>query len=567
MEPHVFRDLLKGLTPPPLERPLGKILRLETLDRMYGSLRGGSEADFTARVLGSLGVTPRVSAQDLARIPPRGPAIVVANHPFGVADGIVLVHLLSQVRPDVRILANRFLAGVEEARARFIAVDVFGGPEAVRYNQRGLREALDWLESGGALCIFPAGEVAHLDLRRGGIADAPWNPAAAALARRTGAAVVPAYFSGSNSALFQLAGLVHPKLRTALLPHEFINMRNRSVEVRFGHPVSGKHLAGCPDDARATDLLRRKTYWLGRRSGAREAALRRAGPVAGGIPKDWLEEEVAGLGERRRLAGSGDWAVYAFTREEAPLVVREIGRLREITFRRAGEGAGRALDLDRFDDEYTHLLLWNHRRGAICGAYRLRGTDLARGRLYTRTLFRFKRGFFDRLGPALELGRSFVVPEAQRGYQPLLQLWRGIAAYLNRHPRYGALFGAVSISGSYQPASRQLMVKWLRAHAWSERFAPLVRPRMPLLALPGQPLPEAADLEALDAWVRDLEPCGKGVPVLVRQYLKMGGEFAGFHLDRGFSSALDGLVIVRLDAANRALLDRLGAAPREPHAA
>lgn len=558
MEPHVFRDLLKGLAPAPLERPLGKILRLETLDRLYGSLRAEGGAGFTARLLERHGVTPLVSPHDLDRIPRRGPVVVVANHPFGVLDGIVLTHVLSLARPDVRILTNRFLAGVEETREWIIPVDVFGGAGAVRSNLRGLREAIAWLEAGGVLGIFPAGEVAHLDLKRGGIADAPWNANAAALARRTGAAVTPAYFLGSNSALFQLAGLVHPSLRTALLPHEFMNKRNRVVEVRFGFPVPAKRLEGAGDEEAAA-LLRRKTYWLGRRSTRPEPARRRMDPASGAVPRDWLEEEIAGLGGQRRLAESGDWEVYAATKQEAPLTLREIGRLREETFRLAGEGSGRNLDLDRFDDFYTQLVLWNRRRKAICGGYRLCGTDEARGRLYTRTLFRYRRDFFERLGPAVELGRSFVIAADQRGFQPLLLLWRGITAYLNRNPHYGALFGAVSVSDSYQPASRRLMAKWLRKHAWSRDLAPCVKARMPLLTLPGQALPEPADIDDLDAWVRDIEPDGKGVPVLVRQYLKMGGEFAAFHLDRSFGSTLDGLVVVRLSAANRRMLERLGA--------
>jgi putative hemolysin len=236
--------------------------------------------------------------------------------------------------------------------------------------------------------------------------------------------------------------------------------------------------------------------------------------------------------------------------------VREIGRLREQTFRKAGEGTGKAVDLDDYDDHYLHLVLWRKDLHEIAGAYRLCGTDRAEGRLYTKTLYRFSPQFFDRISPAVELGRSFIRPEHQRSFQPLLLLWRAIGEYVARNPQYRYLFGPVSISNSYQKASRVLMADTLLRLVGMPEVASFAKPRRPFIHLPVNGLPEPESIADMEAWIADLEPTGEGMPVLIRQYLKMGGRFATFHVDHSFGKTLDGLIVVDLTKTEPKFLER-----------
>lgn len=549
-QPSVFRGMVDRLAPKPLPSPVSlaieKILRLDEVARLYDRAGRSEGPDFASKVLAALNTSVLVTAADLAKVPRSGPLVVVANHPFGLIEAAALTAALCRVRPDVRILANRLLAGLPELDSHIIPIDPFGGAEANRRNRRGLREALRWLDAGGVLGVFPAGEVAHLDMRRRTIADPPWNDTAARLAQQTGASVVPVRFSGANGPLFQIAGLMHPRLRTALLPHELLNKRNREIEMRIGYACEPSPIGE----------LRRRSEWLRlRRDRPFPRPRRRMAALGPAIPKDWLSDELASLPEENRLVASSTQEVWLARAPEIPLCLRELGRLREITFRLAGEGTGQAIDFDSFDEHYFHLLLWNRKEERIDGAYRLALTHQGTP-LYTSTLFNFKPPFFDRLGPAVELGRSFIRPEAQKDYQSLLLLWRGIGRFLARHPERRRLFGPVSISPVYRPASRELMVRHLAAHHFDSRLAELITARKPYTPKPGAPWPEPRSLEDLDRLIRDIEPAGAGLPVLLRHYLKLNATLCGFSIDPAFGNCLDGLIVVDLDKAPARQIDR-----------
>jgi len=236
--------------------------------------------------------------------------------------------------------------------------------------------------------------------------------------------------------------------------------------------------------------------------------------------------------------------------------LQEIGRLREITFRGAGEGTGAACDLDRFDSSYQHLFVWNRQKCEIVGAYRIGDVPLLLSRhgrkgLYTESLFRFSHGFLENLGPALELGRSFIRPEYQRQFAPLLLLWKGISAYVSRRPEYATLIGAVSVSNRYSRVSRELIARYFEKHQTpADRGA--VKARRPLRGNLVQKWEIQAicslmpDLDDLSAPIADLEPDGKGIPILMKQYVKLGGKILAFSVDPQFGNTLDGFVMVDL---------------------
>lgn len=494
-------------------------------------------------------------------VPSAGPVLITANHPYGGLDGLTAIATIGHRRRDLRILANPDLAQLHGLGSLMIPVDPFGGPKSKRANVAGIRQAIRWLEDGGVLLIFPAGEVSHLQLRTLSVTDPPWSTTAARLVRISGAPVVPMYFGGANSALFQLAGMVHPRLRTLLLPHELGNKLGTRVAIRLGPPLSAAKLAGFDTDEQLAAHLRLKTYLLAgeRRALARAAqsvgSERALEPIAAPIDPERLSCEIETLPPEMLLVNSGRMRVYCAPTSRIPWTLQELGRLRELTFRTVGEGTGRSADIDVFDDYYEHLFIWNTEAREIVGAYRLGRTDQISRRfgkrgLYTSTLFDYNELFIKLLGPALELGRSFVRVEYQKSFASLMLLWKGIGEYVSRQPRYCRLIGPVSISNDYRPLSRELLVSYLRKKRFRKLAPTLVRPRtpfrgrFPLHSVGGHKT--LGDIETLSTIVAELEPDGKGAPVLLRQYLKLGGRILGFNVDADFGNALDCLVLVDL---------------------
>lgn len=571
----VLPNLVPFRVPRAISNTLGRILGIDEIGRIYDDLRAmGSDRSIAERLLDYLTVSYVASDADVARIPKTGATIVTINHPFGILEGAVLASLLGQVRSDVRFLANGILTAVPEVRDMVIAVDPISGRKAAASNGSGLRRSLEHLERGGLLAIFPAGEVSHYRWPDRGVADGEWNPAVArmvAIAARKGCrvAVVPAYVDGANSILFQIAGLAHPGLRTALLARELLNKRGRRVEVRTGTPIPADKLLAMPTAREQTDYLRWRTYLLSSRERFKARtdlpfARRRPQelvPVAPPLSTEDVVAEVASLPARCLLNRSGELEVYLARAIHIPNVLHEIGRLREITFRAAGEGTGKALDLDEFDPQYLHLFVWQAARREVVGAYRLARTNAVR-RLYTATLFEYGSEFLDRLGPALELGRSFIRQEYQKGFAPLLLLWKGIGTYVARNPECKVLFGPVSISNQYEAVSRELMVSFLEKYAMLRGWAGMVRNRNAfrsrLLKGAARPaFPQSGfDIEDLSGVVGDLEQRPMGVPVLLRQYLRLGGKLLGFNVDPEFANALDGLILVDLTKTEPKLLER-----------
>jgi putative hemolysin len=524
-------------------------------------------------LLEEMKISLHVDSADLVRIPANGAAIVVANHPFGILDGIVLGALALRVRPDVKILTN-YLLTIPELEPYCIFVDPFNRKHSKQNNSAGLKQAIYHLRAGGMLIVFPAGEVSHWQFKHGEISDPQWSDTTSRLVRFTGSSVVPVLFTGTNSLPFHILGLIHPILRTARLPHELLNKTGKTVEVRVGTPIPAKRICEIADDRQATDFLRWRTYLLAHRGDSKShspmhfrfpAAFRKTHPVAPALQQRSLLTELQTLGEERILCVNRDFSVYAAQGHEIPNLLAEIGRQREITFREAGEGTGKALDLDEFDSYYTHLILWSKQNQELAGAYRLVNTQEVLDRrgirgLYTSSLFAYDPRLFAEMGPALELGRSFVCGLYQKQYASLLMLWKGIAAYVGRYPQTPILFGAVSMSSSYSRASLELVTRFFQSKD-SNPLASFVKPKRSLRAtrrLPDWELSAIKNLLGLDelsSSVAEIEKDGKGVPILLKQYVKVGGTVLAFNVDKNFSDVLDGLIVVDLRKTDPARLE------------
>ena len=543
------------------------------LRRIYANARQHSDKSLLEAVLAEMKLKTEIAPEDLARIPASGPVLVVANHPFGMLDGVVLGATLLRVRTDVKLVTNHLLQRIPELDQNCIFVDPFNRKNSKQSNASGMKQAIAHLRLGGMVAIFPAGEVSHWQPQHGEVTDPEWSQTVSRIVRITQATVLPVMFLGSNSLPYHAFGMIHPVLRTIQLPHQFVNKTGRSIQLRIGAPIPPDRISRIKDDAAATRYLRWRTYLLKKRGlnqqvpawirDLRPAQKRPMRAVAAETPLAKLRTELQTLGPHQIIHETRDFAVFVTEAAQTPQIINEIGRLREITFRRAGEGTGKKKDLDVFDDYYKHLVLWHKEEQRIAGAYRFVNTqDVVPFRgvqgLYTSTLFKYHPQLFAQLGPALELGRSFISVEYQKHYAPLLMLWKGIAQYVAAHPETPVLFGAVSMSNGYQKASRELLVQFFQSQP-AHPFAQWVRPRRMfrlrrLRSWELQTMREVLDIEEVSHSIAHLEQDGKGIPVLLRQYLKLGGELLGFNVDRRFSDVLDGLIIVDLRKADAARL-------------
>ena len=561
---------------PLIEVPLERVLSFPRLNSMYAQIAGGSDdRSFFERSLARLRIRYQVSDLDRVRLPRKGPAVVVANHPFGGVEGIVLADLLLKTRPDVKIMANYLLERIPEVRDHLIFVDPFGRKESAMKNLKGLRESIDWLKNGNLLGIFPAGEVSHWHSKKRSVTDPEWGEAVAGLIRKTRASVVPVYFQGRNSAWFHLLGLLHPMFRTALLSHELFNKMDSRIEIKIGQPIPFKKIERFPTDRELIDYLRQRTYLLGRRPSLIQNTVERQQvkrkrtwkPLVVPTVKNFLLEEVRNLPDTQVLLEQEEFQVFWARASQIPYVLREVGRLREITFREAGEGTGDSIDLDLFDSHYHHLILWQKKTLEVVGAYRLGPTDLILSRygkkgLYTTSLFTFHNDFFLQVHPALELGRSFIRREYQKAFSALMLLWKGIGQYVVRYPRYRYLFGPVSISDDYRRVSKTLLIKFLREQNYRPELARWVKAKHPYRRdlrkgwMDQAVVSMIRDAGEVSDWIAELEADQKGIPILLKQYLKLGGKLLGFNIDPQFSRVVDGLILVDLAKTNPVVLER-----------
>ena len=460
-------------------------LTLSGCSSVYHDAQRLADAPFDERVLRALNV--RVDSQDLSAIPTSGPALVVANHPHGIVDGLALATLVRRVRTDVRLLVNRRLADIPELADFCFFVDPYGGSRAVFRSVVGLRAAKRWLSEGHILVVFPSGEVAHRRNADGLYTESRWHNTADRLARSTRASVVLASIDGQNSKMFYAAGRVHPLLRTALLGCELLNKRGSTISVR--------------------------------------------------LSRDRIEAEIEALPADACLVSDASFQVFCTRADLIPQALLEIGLLRAQAYHAVGEGTDGPVDTDRFDGEYLHLFVWDRRARQIAGAYRIAETDRVTakygvGGLYTRTLFTYDDRFLESCGPALELGRSFVRLEYQRTRNVLFLLWKGIGTFIARHPQYRVLFGPVSVSARYSEAARQQLIDVLRHDRMHDALSALVSGVNPPPETPGCAC--GLDVKHLEA------------PPLLRYYLNLNARVLGFNVDPNFSNALDVLLAVEL---------------------
>lgn len=560
-------------TSPLVRRPVLEILKRlfheREVNRFLEHNRDHHGFDFIDRVLEHFNFTYQASQVDRRNIPATGRVLIIANHPLGALDGLALLRLIGEVRPDVRIVANELLMGFDPLQSLFLPVDNLG-----RRTPRSQLKALgSCLQREEAVIIFPAGEVSRLGMT--GIRDRAWNSSYLKLAHKNNAPLLPVHVGGRNSWLFYTSSSLYRPLASLLLAHEMFSQHNRRIPVCVGQPIAMRDLDRLPLNTKEKNkLVRRHLYRIAR---GKKPLLKTEKTIAHPQNRQALRQELKSAQALGETADGKQILLFGYRENSA--VMRELGRLREEAFRQVGEGTGQKTDLDRYDRHYRHLILWDDADLEIAGAYRIGEAwrlvkAPAEGWIYSAELFHYRAGMRPYLERGIELGRSFVQPRYW-GRRSLDYLWYGIGAYLRAHPQVRYLFGPVSLSGQYPQLARDLIVHFYRRHFPDpEHLAASYNPyhmneeTRALLDRLFQGEDDPAGCYAANFKVlRDqLHHLGAAVPTLYKQYSEVcepgGVRFLDFGVDADFGFCIDGLVLVDTERLKPSRQRRyLGATP------
>jgi putative hemolysin len=536
-----------------LSAVIEKVLGLDRLAQIYDRRPAGcTPHEFLQYTLEALGVSLNlVNASNLEEIPRTGPVLIVANHPLGGLEGVAIAKVIGDIRPDLKVLTNELLRRIPELADIFIGVDVLSS-DAAAGNVSSIKQVHKHLKHGGAVLIFPAGMVSAYERGHRRIQDRAWNRLAGQLLKRYQATCLPVHVGGTNSRLFYAAGMIHPRLRTALLPRQLANKQGFKLELRFGRPILAAELRLLQSPRAITDYLRVSTDALVRepktRLRTKDQLVVDSSPVSGSAE---LFSAITGL-EECRLIEHEELDVYCVPYDRLGPIMEQIAIAREVTFRSVGEGTGLSKDSDEFDPHYLHLFLWDKTALRIAGAYRVGLVDEIVAKhgvkgLYSRSLYKYDEAFTNRLGSAIEMGRSFIHPDYQKKPVSLNLLWRGIGKILVENPRYHTLFGSVSISREYSDLARALIADTMMTNFKANEFDQLIKPITPHKIMnrvwTSEMLAELSNVKMLSKLIGRCDP-GKAVPVLLRHYLSVNGKLACFNIHPNFSDSLEGLIIV-----------------------
>ncbi|MFV8225518.1 GNAT family N-acyltransferase [Christiangramia aquimixticola] len=543
-----------------------KTTKLSKINREYDKRKDLKGTDFIDSILSEFEIDFDIPEKDLKRIPKEGPFITISNHPLGGIDGMLLMKLVLERRPDYKVIANFLLHRLDPLKPYILPVNPFEDHKDAKSSLGGMKKAIAHIREGNALGIFPAGEVStNRDKKI--IVDKPWEPSAMKLIQKSKVPVVPIYFHAKNSLFFYRLASMSDVLRTAKLPSEMLSQKRRKIKVRIGQPISVEDQQEHTNLETYTAFLRRKTYMLA--NVFEKKKLLDKLPKSLKIPrspKDIATETNADLMQReveicrqldKRLLQSKNYEVFLAKREVIPNILNEIGRLREITFREVGEGTNKSTDLDKFDEHYHHLFLWDNEAGKIAGAYRMgMGNEIYANHgidgFYLQDLFRFDPELHKMMSQSIEMGRAFIIKEYQLKPMPLFLLWKGIVHCTLRFPEHKYLIGGVTISDKFSNFSKSLMIEFMKSNYYDPQVAQYVHPKKEFKVK----LEDAdkdlvfdeseADLNKFDRIIDELEPENLRLPVLIKKYIKQNAKVVAFNVDPLFNDAVDGLMYIKI---------------------
>jgi len=562
-----------GLLKYPIVSAVMRLAKINKVNDLYDKIKDLEGQEFFDKLLEELNVKYLAFQEDLAKIPKTGPFILVSNHPLGALDGVIMCKILTEIRPDFKVMGNFLLTKIKPMEPYVISVNPFEKRKEAYSSMSGMREALKHLSEGGCLGIFPAGEVSNKNNEYNEILDKEWQEPALKLIKKAQVPVVPMYFHAKNSKLFYNVSKIHPDLQTLLLPSEMVNKREKPIKIRIGRPVTPKILNEYETPKELGEFLRKKVYMMksyfeDRKSVAEFLKVKdlNISPKEEVVVQNIIDEtplaEILADRENLRkkdgkmLFSNGDYEVYFTKFDEIPAMMREIGRQRELTFRAVGEGTNLPFDLDEYDKHYHHLILWDNVAQKIAGAYRMAlGSEVMKNYgikgFYTNSLFDFDQELQPFFKKVIEMGRAYISLEYQQKPLPLFLLWRGIVHVCLRNPEHKFLMGGVSISNRFSDFSKSLMIEFMRSHYFDPAVAQYVHPKNDYKvylserdkSLFFEGLDD--DLNKFDKLIDDFEPEMR-LPVLIKKYIKQNAKVVAFNVDPNFNDAIDGLMYIRI---------------------
>lgn len=564
-----------GIVGKPAAWFLKKATRLDKLNRIYNRGKHLETKEFLSYLIDDLNVDYEIHVEDLKRIPKSGPFILISNHPLGALDGIILMHMMSKIRPDFKVMGNFLLHKIVPLQPMVIPVNPFESRREVYSSINGMREVLRTLQDNGCIGIFPAGEVSYRD-EHGNVLDREWQESAIKLIKKAKVPIIPMFFRAKNSEMFYQIAKMHPDLQTAMLPGEMVKKRTRPVQIRVGKPILLKQQAEFKDINEFKAFLRKKTYMLSSYYNKKKSfkdvlknpsqlhlpkisSKTKVKDVVPEIDVKFLMDDLNRLKQDASslLFTNNNYECYFAKAENIPNVMREIGRLREITFRQVGEGTNLEIDLDKYDNHYHHLFLWDKEANKIVGAYRMAlGAEVyekygVRG-FYINELFNFDPEIHPLFKECIEMGRAFVSSEYQQKPMPLFLLWRGIVHVTLRNPNQKFIIGGVSISDQFSDFSKSLMIEFMKSNYYDSTVAQFVRPKKEFKVKLAEEDKQfifdetEADLNKFDKLIDELEPNMLRLPVLIKKYVKQNAKVIAFNVDPNFNDAIDGLMYIRV---------------------
>lgn len=544
-----------------------QLTKLNKLNDIYDKYRELDGVEFIDAILLEVGAEFQIPEKDFKRIPKEGPFITVSNHPLGAIDGLILLKIMLEQRPDYKVMANFLLQKLEPIEPYVMPVNPFEDRKDVKSSVSGLRESLTHIRDGKPFGVFPAGEVSTFKEDKK-IVDKPWMPEAMKLIQKAKVPVIPVYFHAKNSPAFYKLAKINPNLRTAKLPSEMLSRpKNRPINVRIGNPISPKDYQEYEDLEAFTNYMRRKTYMLANAFEKKklinqiptQIKLPRAPQnIIEEVGKDCILEEIEKCRNKSdRLLQSNNYEVFLSRTDHIPNIIREIGRQREITFRSVGEGTNKSIDLDKYDEYYHHMFLWDNKAERIAGAYRMGfGQEIYKNHgidgFYLNELFRFEPELYKLMSESIEMGRAYIIKDYQQKPMPLFLLWRGIVHCTLRFPDHKYLIGGVSISNKFSNFSKSMMIEFMKSNYYDPYVAQFIRPKKEFKVK----LKDAdkdfvfdatkANLNKFDKIIDEIEPDNLRLPVLIKKYIKQNAKVVAFNVDPMFNNSVDGLMYIRI---------------------
>ena len=546
-----------------------KLACLGAINKIIKKSYSKEKFDFVGGVLHSFSIRFKFNEIDLSKIPKEGPFIVIANHPLGLIDGLLLLHLIGKKRKDFKIFGNFILHQIKPLRSLIFPVNPFKNKNQFQKGSTGISNAISHLRSGGCLGIFPAGEVATKTEHQNRFhVDHEWNHKMIGLLDGENVPFLPVYFHSKNSRWFYFLAKINPLLQTLRIPAEAVSQRKRNIQIRIGNLIRPKELEAYHDKISICNYLRAKTFILSKSLNpkkndliSRLPKISKPKPIIDPVEPKLLEEDIERIKQMNcKFLEHNGFEVFFSTAELIPNLLKEIGRLREVSFREVGEGTDQEMDLDRYDAFYHHLILWDKTSKKITGAYRMGlGKEIIASAglngFYIASLFEIDSSISPLMEKTIEMGRAFIIKEFQNHPLSLHLLWKGIVHVTLRYPFYKYLVGGVSISNEYSNMSKSLIIDYMSSNFYDPKMARFFKPKTAFKI-------DISDEEvnliykgcreyqqnfiSMDKLINDIEPKNLKVPILIKKYLKQNAKVIGFNRDRSFNNEIDALLFIAI---------------------